>query len=42
MADLKLKPLLHMDWAMRKLLDKIKAGEAEYHFIEVMACPGGC
>jgi NADP-reducing hydrogenase subunit HndD len=26
----------------RKLLDKIKAGEAEYHFIEVMACPGGC
>ncbi len=26
----------------RKLLDKIKAGEAEYHFIEVMGCPGGC
>ncbi len=26
----------------RKLLDKIKAGEAEYHFIEIMACPGGC
>lgn len=26
----------------RKLLDRIKAGEAEYHFIEVMACPGGC
>jgi hydrogenase, Fe-only len=26
----------------RKLLDKIKNGEAEYHFIEVMACPGGC
>lgn len=26
----------------RKLLDKINAGEAEYHFIEVMACPGGC
>ncbi|MCX7709112.1 MAG: NADH-dependent [FeFe] hydrogenase, group A6 [Clostridia bacterium] len=25
-----------------KLLDKIKAGEANYHFIEVMACPGGC
>ena len=24
------------------LLDKIKAGEAEYHFVEVMACPGGC
>lgn len=26
----------------RKLLDRIRAGEAEYHFIEVMACPGGC
>jgi len=26
----------------RKLLDKVKAGEADYHFIEVMACPGGC
>lgn len=26
----------------RKLLDKIKSGEAEYHFIEIMACPGGC
>ncbi len=26
----------------KKLLDKIKAGEAEYHFVEIMACPGGC
>lgn len=26
----------------RKLLDKIKRGDATYHFIEVMACPGGC
>lgn len=26
----------------RKLLDRIKAGEAEYHFVEIMACPGGC
>jgi NADP-reducing hydrogenase subunit HndD len=26
----------------RKLLDKVKAGETEYHFIEIMACPGGC
>ncbi len=24
------------------LLDKIKNGEKEYHFIEFMACPGGC
>ncbi len=26
----------------RVLLDKIKAGEADYHFVEIMACPGGC
>lgn len=26
----------------RKLMDKIKNGEADYHFIEVMTCPGGC
>ncbi|ABY95106.1 MULTISPECIES: NADH-dependent [FeFe] hydrogenase, group A6 [Thermoanaerobacter] len=26
----------------KKLLDKVKAGEVEYHFIEVMGCPGGC
>ncbi|MBQ7132946.1 MAG: iron hydrogenase small subunit [Ruminococcus sp.] len=25
-----------------KLLDKIKSGEADYQFIEVMCCPGGC
>lgn len=25
-----------------KLLDRIKSGEVNYHFIEVMACPGGC
>lgn len=24
------------------LLDKIRAGEADYQFIEIMACPGGC
>lgn len=24
------------------LLDKVKAGEADYHFIEIMGCPGGC
>ncbi len=26
----------------RKLIEKIKAGEAEYDFVEIMACPGGC
>ncbi|MBQ4340650.1 MAG: iron hydrogenase small subunit [Firmicutes bacterium] len=25
-----------------KLLDAVKAGELDVHFIEVMACPGGC
>ncbi|HHV04139.1 MAG: NADH-dependent [FeFe] hydrogenase, group A6 [Bacteroidales bacterium] len=24
------------------LMDKVKAGKADYHFIEFMACPGGC
>lgn len=24
------------------LLDKIAAGEADYHFVEIMCCPGGC
>jgi len=26
----------------RKLVERIRAGEASYHFVEVMACPGGC
>lgn len=26
----------------RKLLEKIRRGEAQYHIIEIMACPGGC
>ena len=26
----------------RKVLDKIRAGTADYHFIEIMCCPGGC
>jgi len=26
----------------KKLMDRVRAGEAPYHFIEVMACPGGC
>ena len=23
-------------------MDKVRAGEADYHFIEIMCCPGGC
>ena len=26
----------------RKLMERVRAGEADYHFIEVMSCPGGC
>ncbi|PXV87717.1 NAD(P)-dependent iron-only hydrogenase catalytic subunit [Lachnotalea glycerini] len=26
----------------RKLLEKIRSGEADYQIIEIMACPGGC
>ncbi|MBM7558816.1 NADH-dependent [FeFe] hydrogenase, group A6 [Marinitoga litoralis] len=28
--------------AARKLLEKMRNGEVEYHFVEFMACPGGC
>lgn len=26
----------------RKILDLIKEGKADYHFVEIMCCPGGC
>ncbi len=26
----------------RKLLDSIKRGEKQFHFVEIMTCPGGC
>ncbi len=26
----------------RKLLESIRDGKADYHFVEIMACPGGC
>ena len=25
-----------------KLCDEVRAGKSDYHFIEIMACPGGC
>lgn len=28
--------------AARALVDDVLAGRADYHFIEIMACPGGC
>ncbi len=26
----------------RKIMEDVKAGKSKYHFIEIMACPGGC
>ena len=26
----------------KRVLDDVKAGKRNYHFIEIMACPGGC
>ncbi|NCA66451.1 MAG: 2Fe-2S iron-sulfur cluster binding domain-containing protein [Clostridia bacterium] len=26
----------------RKIMESIKRGECDYHFIEIMSCPGGC
>ena len=26
----------------KKICEKIKNGEADYHFVEIMCCPGGC
>ncbi|MDK2822746.1 MAG: NADP-reducing hydrogenase subunit HndD [Clostridia bacterium] len=26
----------------KKIMEKVKDGTADYHFIEIMACPGGC
>ena len=26
----------------RKIMDQIRKGESLYHFVEIMACPGGC
>ena len=26
----------------RKIMEEIKSGKADYHFVEIMACPGGC
>ena len=26
----------------KKILDEIKEGKADYQFVEIMACPGGC
>ncbi len=34
--------VVHGTGNTRKLLERLKSGKAQYHFVEVMACPGGC
>ena len=42
-GDLEVKvAIVHELRNARKLIEKVRAGEADYHFVEVMACPGGC
>ena len=40
-ADLKVA-VAHGLGNAQKVIDQVKSGEAEYHFVEVMTCPGGC
>ena len=40
-ADLKVAVVYGLKNA-RTILEQIKAGNCPYHFVEVMACPGGC
>ena len=43
LGDLKVKvAVVHGLANARKVCEMIKNGEKEYHFVEVMACPGGC
>jgi iron-only hydrogenase group A len=42
-GDLTVKAAItHSAAGARKIMDMIRAGEADYHFIEIMACDGGC
>jgi NADP-reducing hydrogenase subunit HndD len=40
-ADLKVA-VAHGLGNAQKVIDQVRSGEAEYHFVEVMTCPGGC
>jgi iron-only hydrogenase group A len=43
MGDLTVKvAVAHGLGNARQLMDAVRRGEADYHFIEIMACPGGC
>ena len=42
-GEMKLKAAVaHGAANIRSLLQKVASGEAQYHFIEIMLCPGGC
>jgi len=42
-GDLTVKAAItHSAAGARKIMDMIRAGEADYHFIEIMGCDGGC
>ena len=42
-GDLRVKvAVVHGTANARKLIEKIRKGECDYHFVEVMTCPGGC
>ena len=34
--------IVHGTANARKMIERVKSGEKQYHFIEVMTCPGGC
>lgn len=34
--------VVHTLRAAKEILEKLKKGQIDYHFIEIMACPGGC
>jgi ferredoxin hydrogenase gamma subunit len=34
--------VVHTLKAARQMIEAVRAGESSYHFVEVMACPGGC
>jgi NADP-reducing hydrogenase subunit HndD len=42
-GDLTVKvAVVHSLAKARMVMEKIRSGEVDYHFIEIMACPGGC
>jgi NADH-quinone oxidoreductase subunit G/NADP-reducing hydrogenase subunit HndD len=42
-GDLTVKAAItHSAAGARKIMDMIRAGEADYHFVEIMGCDGGC